>query len=225
MSPFSFVISSGPSVGSFPSLSSSDERTNHFGTCQSRSDTSESETDQRPVQSGRRGINFLVQTADGSGLPYILFFKDKYFDQAFSKKLRFFELFVGICIARFFSIVDFRVRTEGAGSGNLGQAFSSIDPIAAAAATLGPKKTDGGKSEKSEFRPFFSKRSDPRLSYPSPRCQIAAKSLLSRGRKKRVHLYFLFSSQLELSRVSRETRGKRRRVNCSFLFLPLLSYC
>ena len=41
------------------------------------------------VQSGRRGINFLVQTADGSGLPYILFFKDKYFDQVFSKKLRF----------------------------------------------------------------------------------------------------------------------------------------
>ncbi len=64
---------------------------------------------------------------------------------------------MGICIARFFSIVDFRVRTEGAGSGNLGQAFSSIDPIAAAAAaTLGPKKTDGGKSEKSEFRPFSS---------------------------------------------------------------------
>ncbi len=64
---------------------------------------------------------------------------------------------MGICIARFFSILDFCVRTEGAGSGNLGQAFSSIDPIAAAAATLGPKKkTDGGKSEKSEFRPFSS---------------------------------------------------------------------
>ncbi len=44
--------SSGPSIGSFPSLSSSDERTNHFGTCQSRSDTSE--TDQRRTKRAER---------------------------------------------------------------------------------------------------------------------------------------------------------------------------